>query len=138
MSFPLVVLIPHEMLAPCFAVQPRPLWEKKLVYITFPVWVGIVIVVTFLELIGISFRFSFRSRDPALPAVQPTGGAKFDLKDLTRTDQGAAQGAAHGAFQNKLECLKRRLVMPLAVYCVLFTYMFLVLYRIHKCIFLTH
>ena len=134
MSFPLVVLIPHEMLAPCFAVQPRPLWEKKLVYITFPVWVGIVIVVTFLELIGISFRFSFRSRDPALPAVQPTGGAKFDLKDLTRTDQ----GAAHGAFQNKLECLKRRLVMPLAVYCVLFTYMFLVLYRIHKCIFLTH
>ena len=115
MSFPLVVLIPHKMLAPCFAVQPRPSWEKTLVYIVFPVWVVVVIVVTFLELIGTSFRFLSRSNDPALPAVQPTGGTTFDFKDLAKTFQ--------DVVRDKLESLKRRLVMSF-IACVWEMYMY--------------
>lgn len=100
MTFPLVVLIPHNMLAACYAVQPRPSWEENLVFITAPVWIVVITAIVLLALIQTNCGMLSHSDDPALPTVQPTGGTYFDLKDLAKTFQ--------DVVREKLESLKKR------------------------------
>lgn len=99
MVFPLAVLIPHNMLAACYAVQPHPVWEEKLSFLITPVWLAILFFVTMLALIQTNFGIISPSSDANLPAVQPTGGAYFDFGDITK--------ALHNTLLEKLESLKK-------------------------------
>ena len=90
MLFPLLVLIPHNMLATCYAMQPKPAWEKRLVWFSVPFWLSVlllvIVVVLFQTNCGIRPSVSYHS-DGSLPAVQPTGGRTFNLRDITRNVQ---------------------------------------------------
>ena len=99
MTFPLAVLIPHNMLAVCYAVQPHSDWEMKVGYLIMPVWMAILFFVTMLALIRTNFGFISPSSDADLPSIQPTGGTYFDFGDITK--------ALHSTLLEKLDSLKK-------------------------------
>lgn len=81
-TFPVVVLIPHSMLAACHSVQPHSEWEERLAYLIIPTWLTILFFVAMLALIRTNFGIISPKTDAGLPAMQPTGGAYFDFGDL--------------------------------------------------------
>ena len=99
MTFPLVVLIPHNMLAACYAVQPHSFWEERVAYLSTPLWLTVLFFVTMLALIRTNFGVISPDSDAALPPVQPTGGTYFDLSDITKV--------IHDTLLEKLDSLKK-------------------------------
>ena len=99
MTFPLAVLIPHNMLASCYAVQPHPLWEERLCFFSTPVWLAILFCVTMVALVQTNCGIISPGNDGGLPTVQPTGGTYFDFGDITKV--------LHNTLLEKLESLKK-------------------------------
>ena len=87
MSFPIAVLIPHNMLAACYAIQPHSAWEEKLGFLIMPIWLAILFFVVMLALVRTNFGLVSPSNDAELPTTQPTGGAYFDFADITKVLQ---------------------------------------------------
>lgn len=99
MTFPVTVLLPHNMLATCYAVQPHPEWEEKLGYLITPVWLTILFFAAMLAFIQTNFGIISPKNDASLPTVQPTGGAVFDFGDFTKVLQ--------NTLLEKLESIKK-------------------------------
>ena len=99
MTYPLSVLIPHNMLAVCYALQPHPEWEDKLGRLVTPVWLAILFFVAMMALVRTNFGIVSPGSDGDLPTVQPTGGAYFDFGDITK--------ALHNTLIEKLDSLKK-------------------------------
>ena len=110
MTFPLVVLIPHNKVASCFAVQPHPLWEQKLATISVPIWLVVFVFITALALVQTNFGIPCPSCDTSLPPVQPTGGSHFNFADLPIN--------MHNSILEKLDTLERRCGMSVFCECV--------------------
>ena len=88
--FPLVATLPHHLLAPCYATQPRPEWEKNLAWVSVYFWILALFMVVGIALArtkcGVKNKLTYQT-DSNLPLIQPTGGKLFDLKELARNVQ---------------------------------------------------
>jgi hypothetical protein len=88
--FPLVATLPQHLLAPCYATQPRPEWEKNLTWVSVYFWTMALFLVIGIALArtncGRKPKLTYQT-DSNLPLVQPTGGKLFDLRDLTQRVQ---------------------------------------------------
>ena len=99
MTFPVVVTIPHHMLAACYSVQPHSEWEERLAYLILPTWLTILFFVAMLALIRTNFGMLSPKTDAALPTVQPTGGDYFDFGDLMKV--------LHNTLLEKMDGIKK-------------------------------
>ena len=83
--YPLLAIIPHNLLAVCYAMQPRPEWEQTLVWLSVPFWFCMLVTVVAVVLIQTNFgvipELNYQN-DSALPLVQATGGHVFDLRNV--------------------------------------------------------
>ena len=85
MLFPLLAVLPHYTLAACYAVQPRPEWEKKVAWFSVPFWLVILLAILITVLVQTNFGMQskpFHHADSELPAVEATRGQVFDLRDI--------------------------------------------------------
>lgn len=83
--FPLLAILPHNLLAVCYAMQPRPEWERTIAWISVPFWLCALVTLVAVVLVQTNFGFSpplTYDNDSALPATQATGGQVFDLKSV--------------------------------------------------------
>lgn len=106
--FPLLAILPHNLLAVCYAMQPRPEWEQTVAWISVPFWICVLVTVIAMVLVQTNFGFSPRisyHADKSLPAVQATGGQVFDLRDIRGTppEQSAAESSA--TRKSRLVCV---------------------------------
>lgn len=88
MLFPLLAVLPHYMLAACYAMQPRPEWEKKVAWFSVPFWLFVLLAIFLTVLVQINFGMQSRPlhhTNSELTTVQATGGQVFDLRDITKT-----------------------------------------------------
>ena len=106
MLFPLLAVLPHYMLAACYAMQPRPEWEKRMAWFSVPFWLFALLALLIAVLVRTNFyvvpvRPSYHS-DTELPTLQATGGPIFDLSSLTRS--------VHATLSQKISALRARWV----------------------------
>jgi hypothetical protein len=99
LTFPVVVFLPHSMLAACYSVQPHSEWEERLAYLIVPTWLTILFFVAMFALIRTNFGMISPKTDAGLPAIQPTGGAYFDFGDLMKV--------LHSTLAEKLDSIKK-------------------------------
>ena len=88
MLFPLLAVLPHYMLAACYAMQPIPEWEKKVAWFSVPFWLFVLLAIFLTVLVQTNFGMQSRPLHHAnseLTTVQATGGQVFDLRDITKT-----------------------------------------------------
>ncbi len=43
--YPLLAVLPHQLLAACIALQPRPEWEKTLAWLSVPFWLLVILCI---------------------------------------------------------------------------------------------
>lgn len=83
--YPLLAIIPHNLLSVCYAMQPRPEWEQTLAWLSVPFWVCMLATVVAVVLVQTNFgtipELTYRN-DSALPLLQATGGHVFDLRNV--------------------------------------------------------
>lgn len=85
MLFPLLAVLPHYTLAACYAMQPRPEWEKKVAWFSVPFWLFVLLAIFITVLVQTNFGMQskpFHHADSELPAVEATRGQVFDLRDI--------------------------------------------------------
>ena len=99
LTFPVVVLLPHGMLAACYSIQPHSEWEERLAYLIVPTWLTILFFVAMFALIRTNFGMISPKTDAGLPAMQPTGGDYFDFNDLMKV--------LHSTLSEKLDSIKK-------------------------------
>ena len=107
MLFPLLAVLPHTMLAACYAMQPRPEWEKRMAWFSVPFWLFALLALLIVVLVKTNFhlvpaRPSYGS-DTELPTLQATGSPIFDLSYLTRS--------VHTTLSQKISALRARWVL---------------------------
>lgn len=84
--YPLLAILPHQLLAACFALQPRPEWEKTLAWLSVPFW--LFVLMSIMATVFVQTKFGMRKsllpykNDSKVPIFQPSGGQVFDLKDV--------------------------------------------------------
>ena len=119
--YPLLAILPHQLLAACFALQPRPEWEKNLAWLSVPFW--LFVLLSIMATVFVQTKFGMRKglipykNDSKVPILQPSGGQVFNLKDV------------QSALSKKIiEVQKKRLVcyyswMPYVAVCTVSPYL---------------
>ncbi len=83
--FPLLAILPHNLLAVCYAMQPRPEWEQTIAWLSVPFWICVLVTMVAVVVVqtnfGLGHGVSYQN-DRYLPVVQATGGQVFDLKSI--------------------------------------------------------
>ena len=84
--FPLLAILPHNLLAVCYAMQPRPEWEQTIAWLSVPFWICVIVTMVAVVLVQTNFGLgngvSYQT-DRLLPMMQATGGQVFDLSDVS-------------------------------------------------------
>lgn len=83
--FPLLAILPHNLLAVCYAMQPRPEWEQTIAWLSVPFWICMLVTMIAVVLVQTNFGFGPQityKNDQFLPTVQATGGQVFDLRGV--------------------------------------------------------
>ena len=87
--FPLLVFLPHHMLAACYEAQPRADWERQLARLSVPFWLASLLLLLVVAVLRSSCRRDGRGAlrwgQPAGvdQTHQPTGGPLFNLNDIS-------------------------------------------------------
>jgi len=87
MIYPLLAILPQQLLAACIALQPRPELEKTLAWLSAPFW--FFVVISIVATVFIQTRFGMRKDTLSFweynKSPTPTKSEVFDLKNLTKT-----------------------------------------------------
>ena len=88
--FPLLAILPHNHLATCYAMQPRPEWEQTIAWLSVPFWLCVLVTMIAAVLLQTNFGYTpvlSYDNDSSLPGKQATGGKVFDLNNIQSSRQ---------------------------------------------------
>lgn len=87
--YPLLAILPHQLLAACIALQPRPEWEKTFAWLSVPFW--LFVIMSIVATVFVQTKFGMRGSGSSSVAHQTEGTSSevpgkgvFDLKNLTK------------------------------------------------------
>ncbi|XP_064385266.1 transmembrane protein 131-like [Halichondria panicea] len=85
--YPLLAILPHQLLAACIALQPRPEWEKTLAWLSVPFW--LLVILCLVATVFVQTKFGMRSSSfvsyKSEAKATKGSGEVFDLKKLSKS-----------------------------------------------------
>ncbi len=85
--YPLLAILPHQLLAACIALQPRPEWEKTLAWLSVPFWLLVILCIVATAFVQTKFGMRSGSSVSYRNEAKPTKGSieVFDLKSWSNS-----------------------------------------------------